>query len=144
MDNIEFRPYKWQDALGLLEDPNQKGLKGQEDIVKWAKLNEEGVGKTVLCNGEIISCGGVRIFWKGVGEAWLLYAKGKVLRPGIVKEQLHSFIRDNNLHRVQITLRCDWPEGLVLARRLGFKIEGKMRKYFPGGVDCYIMSIIKE
>lgn len=135
----------------LLENPNEKGLKNQKDAVRWAKLNEtEGVGYTAICNEEIIGCGGVRIYWEGVGEAWALYPKkvGQMhLDPQIAKKQLYKIIDDNNLIRVQSTPRCDWPEGLTYSKWLGFKVEGKMRKYLPDKgelVDCFMMSIIKE
>jgi RimJ/RimL family protein N-acetyltransferase len=149
--DITFRPYKWQDVIGLLKDPNERGLINQKDAIKWAKLNEtEGVGYTALLEGEIIGCGGIRIYWKGVGEAWAIYPRrvGKMrLDHRLAKEKLYEMIEDNDLKRIQSTPRCDWQESVTYSKWLGFKIEGKMRKYFPINgdlVDCYMMSIIKE
>ena len=152
MDKITIRKYKWQDAISLLKDPNEKGLKGQKDAMRWAKLNErEGVGYTAVCKGEIIGCGGVRIYWDGGGEAWALLPRkvGEMrLDHKIAKRQLYKIIDEQNLTRVQSTPRCDWPEGLVYAKYMGFKVEGKMRKYLPDGnggfVDVFMMSIIKD
>lgn len=152
MDKVEIRPYKWQDALELLKDPNEKGLKDQKDAIRWAKLNEtEGVGYTAICDGRIIGCGGIRIYWEGVGEAWAVYPKkvGQMhLDPQIAKKKLYEMIEENKLKRVQSTPRCDWPEGLTYSKWLGFKVEGKMKQYLPDGngglVDCFMMSIIKD
>lgn len=152
MDNeIIIRPYKWQDALELLKDPNEKGLKNQKGAIRWAKLNEtEGVGYTAVCDGKIIGCGGIRIYWEGVGEAWAVYPRkvGQMhLDPQIAKKKLYEMIEENKLKRVQSTPRCDWPEGLTYSKWLGFKVEGKMRKYLPDNgelVDCFMMSIIKD
>lgn len=153
-DEITTRPFKWQDGLALKDKPNEKGLKGQKDFEKWLKLNEsEGPGYTGIYKGEIIGCGGVRIFWEGVGEGWILLPDNiKQITPNrshrIVKEYLNKIIDERNLQRVQITPQCEWIPGLTYARWLGFEIEGKMRKYLPGNngelVDCYLMSIIRE
>ena len=151
-DKIKIRPFKWQDGLGLAEDPNEKGLKGQKDIEKWLKLNEsEGPGYTMIFEGEIVGCGGVRIFWKGGGEAWFLAKKdiGELhIDPQIAKDQLYKMIKEHNIIRVEASPRADWAPGLSYVRWLGFKIEGKRRKFLPDAngklVDCYLMSIIKE
>ena len=151
-DVIEIRAFKWEDGLGLANDPNEKGLKGQKEIEKWLELNEsEGPGYTMIFKGEIVGCGGVRIFWKGVGEAWFLTKKDIGLLhidPQIAKDQLYKIIKEHNLVRVEASPRADWAPGLSYVRWLGFKIEGKRRKFLPDAsgklVDCYLMSIIKE
>ncbi len=156
-DEITKRPFKWRDGLGLVADPNEKGLKGHKDIEKWLKINEsEGPGYTVLFNGKIVACGGVRIFWRAddgeaCGEAWFLAENGigsVHIDPQIAKEQLYKIIEENNLGRVEASPRCDWAPGLSYVRWLGFKVEGKRRKYLPDAngklVDCFMVSIIKE
>lgn len=150
-NDITIRSYKAEDALVLMENPNEPDLKGQPYCEKWAKLNEtEGVGRTYLYQGKIICCWGVRIYWKGCGEAWAIFPKGVGqyhIDPQIAKTELYKIINDNNLQRVQITPACNWAPGLSYARYLGFTVEGKMRRYLPGNgelVDCYMMSIIKE
>jgi len=153
MDNdLKIRSYKAEDALVLMENPNEPGLKGQPYCERWARLNEEeGVGFTAVYQGRIVSCGGVRIYWKGCGEAWFITLKGIGqfhIDPQIAKTQLYKIIKEHNLQRVQITPACNWVPGLSYARWLGFRVEGKMRKYLPGNncelVDCYMMSIVKE
>jgi hypothetical protein len=151
-DDIKIRPFKWRDGLKLADDPNEKGLKGNGEIEKWLKLNEsEGPGFTAIYKDEIVACGGVRIFWKGCGEAWFLTKNGigsYHIDPQIVKDQMNKIIVEHELIRVQATPRTDWAPGLSYVRWLGFKIEGKMRKYLPDAngqlVDCYMMSIVKE
>ena len=151
-NDITIRSYKAEDALVLMENPNEPNLKGQPYCEEWAKLNEtEGVGKTFIYQGKIVGCGGIRIYWKGCGEAWVIFLQGISqyhIDPQIVKTELDKMIIENDLQRIQITPACNWAPGLSYARWLGFKVEGKMRKYLPGNngelVDCFMMSIIKE
>lgn len=153
MDNdIQIRPFKWQDGLALKDNPNEKGLKGHTDFERWLKLNEsEGPGFTVLLDDKIVGCGGVRLFWKGVGEAWIIFPDniGNFhIDPQIVKDKLQEIIEKHKLQRIEISPQCDWAPGLSYARWLGFEREGKRRKYLPSNngelVDCYMMSIIRE
>lgn len=155
-DEIKIRPFKWQDGLVLAEDPNEKGLKGHKELEKWLKLNEsEGPGYTMLYKDGIVGCGGVRLFWdagiEAAGEAWFLTKKDIGLLhidPQIAKDQLYKIIEDKKLARVECSPRADWTPGLSYARWLGFKVEGKRRKFLPDAsgrlVDCFMMSIIKE
>lgn len=149
---ITTRPFKWRDGLKLIEDPNEKGLKGQKDIEKWLKLNEsEGPAYTAIRDGEIVACGGVRIYWKGCGEAWALFGKVKGSRHEVQllgKSILQKIIEEHDLVRVEATPRTDWALGLNYLHWLGFKVESKKRKYLPdneaGLVDAYVVVIIKE
>ena len=150
--DLTIRPYKAEDALVLMEDPNEPGLKGQPYCERWARLNEtEGPGYTAVYNGRIICCGGVRIYWQGCGEAWVIFPKGigqYHIDPQVAKEQLEKIISEHELQRVQITPACDWAPGLSYARWLGFKMEGRMRRYLPGNngklIDCYMMAIVED
>lgn len=152
MDEVIIRPFLWRDGLEICDNPNEPSLKGQPYIERWLKLNEfEGPGYTAVMDGKIIGCGGIRIYWEGVGEAWALYpakAGNLHLDPKIAKKKLYEMIDEHKLKRVQSTPRCDWPEGLTYAKWLGFKVEGKMKSYLPGEngdlVDCFLMSILKE
>ena len=151
-DKLLIRPYKAEDAMALMADPNDKNLKGQADYEKWAKLNEtEGPGYTAVYGGQVIGCGGVRIYWEGCGEAWAYFPSNiRAYRVShkIAKSYLYKMIKEYGLKRVQATPRIDWPEGLRYTRYMGFKVEGKMRKYLPGHngdlADCYMTAIIIE
>lgn len=151
-DKLIIRKYKAEDAMALMADPNDANLKGQAEYARWAKLNEtEGPGRTGVYKGEIIGCGGIRIYWKGCGEAWAYFPNNirhYHIDPKIAKSELYKMIKDYGLKRVQATPRVDWPEGLRYVRYMGFKVEGKMRKYLPGSngdlADCYMTAIIQE
>lgn len=152
--DLTIRPYKAEDALALMEDPNEPGLKGQPYCEKWARLNEtEGPGYTAIYKDKIVCCGGVRIYWKGCGEAWVIFPKDPsqylpFRHSQIAKEHLQKMISEYKLQRVEINPACNWVPGLRYARCLGFKVEAKRRRYLPGNngelVDCFMMSIIKE
>lgn len=45
-----------------------------------------------------------------------------------------------NLHRLQITVRCEDMRAVRWARAIGFTIDGMMMRYGPDGSDYYLMS----
>lgn len=152
MIDMIFRQCQLKDALALKDKPNQKGLKGHKDYEKWVKHNiENGPSWTGELDGVIVGCGGIVIHWKGFGEAWVVMPEkigAKHIDPQLAKAKLYEMIEDKDLKRTEICPRCDWPPGLSYARFLGFKVEGKRRKYMPDAdgtlVDCFMMSIIRE
>lgn len=154
MGELIFRQFKLSDGMALKDRPNQKGLKGHKDYEKWLKYNmENGPCWTGELDGVVIGCGGIVIHWPGFGEAWLIFPENvkdnhKPIEHRIAKKMLYEMIKDNDLKRTEISPRCDWPPGLSYARFLGFKVEGKRRKYMPDAdgtlVDCFLMSIIRE
>lgn len=152
MSDIIFRQFKLSDGMSLKDRPNQKGLKGHKDLEKWLKHNiKNGPSWTGVLDGVIVGCGGIVIHWPGFGEAWVVMPEGigaKHIDPQLAKAKLYKMIEDNDLKRTEISPRCDWPPGLSYARYLGFKVEGKRRKYMPDAdgtlVDCFMMSIIRE
>lgn len=46
--------------------------------------------------------------------------------------------------RVSVLVSKDNSKSLSLCKRLGFKIEGLLRRYRENGKDCYIMGMLKE
>ena len=99
---------------------------------------------TAILHGTPVACfGSVRI-WSGVEEMWLLmeergreYAKS-LTRAAIAYRDFR--VISGNLHRLQITVRCEDMRAVRWARAIGFTIDGMMMKYGPDGSDYYLMS----
>jgi hypothetical protein len=108
----------------------------------------EGLSFTALCHGQPIACAGIRPLWPGVAEAWLLF--GPEVKDHTIfifkstKRYLTDLVAKNNLWRLQAYCRTDFPEAINFLHHMGFKVEGKARKYNPDGTDAYFLSIITE
>jgi len=87
------------------------------------------------------------MLWAGVGEAWVLFSpevvNHKVSIRRNVKKYLKKIIEDNNLHRVQAHVQCEWGLAIRFVESLGFKIEGKMLKFGFDKSDSYLYALTR-
>ena len=99
---------------------------------------------TALLNGTpAVSFGSVHI-WKGVEEMWCLMEERARKHP-VAMTKIAIAYRDfrviaGNLHRLQLTVRCQDQRAFRWATAIGFELEGQMRRYGPDGSDFYLMS----
>lgn len=151
MRKVDIVPFEvgHAEAINKCEvDPGNIKIGGKT----WHDLMENNMRDspswTGICEGEILGCGGIRMFWPGVGEAWALYSA----------EHIHRYIREclfwtadvlneavvlYNLHRLQATARVDFHGALSWLRHLNFTVEGRLHKYNPDGTDSFIYSRIE-
>jgi RimJ/RimL family protein N-acetyltransferase len=108
----------------------------------------KGLSFTALYHGQAIACAGIRPLWPGVAEAWLLFGpevkNHRIFIVKSIKQYLSDLIIKYNLWRLQAYCRTDFPEAINFLYHLGFRVEGKARRYNPDGTDAYFMSIITE
>lgn len=95
---LTVRPYKQEDALGLLTDHEEKS---------WAKINEAyGPGVTYKLDGEVVACAGIRTF--GMGEIWAVFGDGaKELKLTLGKEskrQIREMMEKHGLWMIIATV----------------------------------------
>lgn len=141
MIKLDIRPFQKGDADAMLT------MESLFCRTEMDKLPEQPA-YTARHEGKLLACAGVKIYWPGVGEAWAF------ISPEIVnyKRELLHYMRKYIAHiaeteglwRIQVVVRKDFPQGLRLARHLGFEMEGKMEKYGTDGVDCFLFSRIFE
>ena len=149
---IEIKPLKASDILELIEHGiKELGIKTMpnEDLKSIAEQREEsGLGITGRVDGKIIGCGGIDMIWDGVGEVWLLLSTYIDEHPKegyiCIKNGFEKLIKDNNLRRVEGYGRVDFPQSHILFKHLGFKVEGKKRKYTLDGVDVILYAKVKD
>ncbi len=107
---------------------------------------------TCLFDGKIVAVGGIREYWKGVGESWLILTK-HAQKKGIfgliaynaIKKKLNEIIEDEKFWRIEANARADFPKAIRFIESLGFEFEGIKRKYTPDQCDMRSYSkIIKE
>ena len=107
----------------------------------------KSVAFTGLIDEEIVVCGGVLPYWKGVGEAWVvsstLVERYPIFFAKTVWRRLELIIEIMDLERVQTTIDAEHEVSMRWAERMGFVREGLMRKYIAGR-DFYRYALIRE
>ncbi|MBN2323805.1 MAG: hypothetical protein JXQ30_08720 [Spirochaetes bacterium] len=115
-----------------------------EFIENYKETFLKGPAYSAFDGESLVFCGGVVIYWKGVGEGWLIcnHTIRKYIREVCfyVGEYLKKIISEDDLHRVQATVPAQWGQGVRFLERMGFQREGLLRKYSKDAEDYYIYS----
>lgn len=115
------------DLLTFLNFPNPKNI--SETLAK-------GPAFTGLIDEEILACGGIIPFWKGVGEAWVVTSHFVCEYPlffaKTIWRKLNGLIILMNLERIQTVVDAENIVSRKWVERMGFVNEGPMRKYIGG------------
>ena len=96
---------------------------------------------TGLVNNKPIAAGGVFPLWDGVAEGWVLATKDIHKYPltfaKIIKHRTEYMLKNNNIKRLQTSVKADCDVAIRFAKWLGLKQEGLMKHYGPDGSDYY-------
>jgi hypothetical protein len=141
---IELRKATQEDLDAILAIPLDA------KIGAYPNLSMDDLGVCVLINDTLIACGGVKILWPHVGEAWAILSKDvenlkteeKQKLVLLMKKWINRSIEDNELCRVQAVVRSSFGNAIRLVKALGFQCEGLMKKYAPDGDDMYMYGRI--
>ena len=137
---IELRQATQEDLDYVKANPIEKAAKDYVD------LPLSGYARTAVVDGDVIGVGGVVVYWKGFGEAWVILSEKandhKVEMVLCIEKFIEEAIAELDLQRLQCTARTDFPKGIELIEHLGFKREGLMRCYNPDGSDAYMYARI--
>jgi putative acetyltransferase len=135
---------------GTLQTPFPSEEKWKERL---AKFGERDYGLVACVEGEIVGMLGLQAgssprrahvghIWMAVHDRWA----GKGVGTALMKAAID--LADNwlNLSRLELTVYTDNEPALRLYKKLGFEIEGTLRKYaFRDGqyVDAYTMARVR-
>ena len=144
---LNVRPMKAEDMLKVIEDGLiECGITVNDDVRKLAEERErQGQAFTGFLGDDIVGCAGIDMFWKGMGEVWAMFRNMEHGHSSIrvIRNGLDVLIGQNNLHRAQCHIRCDFPKAVKLVEFLGFEREGILKKYTHDRVDCYVYAITR-
>lgn len=108
-------------------------LKG--DVWVDDSVRIKGPAFTAFQDDEVIACGGIVMFWEGVGEAWLYTGTeiedNKIWFCRTIKEWLWTLIKNMNLRRIQVSINAEYIRSQKWAEWLGFIKESEMPRYGP-------------
>lgn len=146
---VEIIPFELEHALELDLREHEKKMQKTDEFRAWAEANLSlGPSFSGVVDGKVVGCGGVRILWNGVGEAWAIFSKDIIKYPKeayyYINKFLHIIIKDQNLHRVQAYVRTDVNIAVKYIENLGFKRESMMKKFSYDKKDYYMYVLLKE
>lgn len=76
---------------------------------------------------------------------WTIYSVDKHwCTRSILKQMFAMAFQTMDCRRISILVSKSNQQSLSLVRRLGFKIEGLLRRYREDGDDCYILGMLRE
>ena len=135
---IKLKPLQPED-LERLKAEAVEGMKSYPDF-DYGQYAWSGWYGDVL-----VGAGGIRIYWEGVADGWLIISKNtpdesKVKLVLLFRAKLNELMEQHGLWRVQAFIRSDFDKGISLIKALGFEYEGTMRKYAPDGTDMMIYA----
>jgi len=98
---------------------------------------------TAFVNRRPVAVFGLMFHWKGVGEAWSMFSEESRRYPIAMTKGAIAFFDSCqilfNLHRIQITVKCDDQRAVHWAKALSFVEEGVMVKYSADQEDTFMM-----
>lgn len=140
---ISARPYE----KGDLDPINPKSIFSPKRDVQTRihlHLNAKGFhAYTLLLDGTPVGVVGVNTGWVGVGEVWTFL--GDEIRHAPISfmkvvKNLLGRCNEFGFHRLQMTVRREYTEGIKFAQALDFESEGLLRQYGPDRADHIMFS----
>ena len=107
-----------------------------------------GLSFTLWADNNIVLCGGITPMWDGVAEGWVIASKRiydhKIKSVSAIKKRLDLLCTNNNIWRLQTSVKEEFETGIKFAEWLGLKKEGLMLMYGPDKTNYYRMAKIYE
>ena len=141
MSKVVIVPFENKHAEQMLDiGLNSKLLELKPEHRKYTYfLKEVGMSFTGLVDNKPIAAGGVFHLWDGVAEGWVLATKEIYKYPVFcakhIKKRTEMLIKNNNIKRLQTSVKADCEMAIRFAKWLGLKPEGVMESYGPAGED---------
>lgn len=137
-DKYELRPMK------LCDVPPEYEAQAKTHIAA-------GAAYALCLKDKVIGVGGVRLYWEGVGQGWLLRTvpwRELVYKAldiyDIVDEKIKDIKNKYGLHRIQATVVDENIIGHKFLMRLSFQKEGILKKYGEDKRDSVMYARVWE
>ena len=147
MDNIlHIVPYTAEHGQFILScQMNHKVLEADKNYINIEgnakNLEQDDLAFTGLVNNKPIFAAGMQMIWGQVAEGWVLATHAVWNHPlsvaKAIKKDFARIAKENNITRVQTSIRKDFKQGQRFAEWLGLENEGLMRKFGFDGTDQY-------
>jgi len=143
---ISYVPFHPAHVISMkIDDKHTEAVSKGVDIKTMLEMQSKmGTAITAYLHGRPVACFGYVKLWDGVAEMWLLIEErgrefGKTLTRGAIAFRDYAVITEN-LHRLQITVRCDDIRAVKWAKVIGFLPECVMHQYGPDKASFYLFA----
>lgn len=117
----------------------------QEEVKNYPELAIPANSYTCIYDGEIVAVGGIKLFFDGVGEAWIMMTK-QSRKDGIfgliacraIKDKLDSLCVELAIRRVEANVRKGFSKAIRFTEALGFESLCEREYWFPDGTSSLL------
>lgn len=114
----------------------------EKEVHTW---ESGGPAYTLMIDGYPEASGGITMLTERIGECWFLIPVGSqhdLVISRHLYRMLEIIIRNNDFNRLQSFIVEGFAEGVKLVERLGFALEGTLKKYGPNGENMHLYARI--
>lgn len=94
-----------------------------------------GPAYTALHGCEVLACAGIVEFWAGRAQVWSLLSDSMPQYRKSIHRAVKGFLLGYRVRRLECVVDPRAEASMRWARHLGFRYEGTMHAYTPGGED---------
>lgn len=100
---------------------------------------------TAKSDGQVLACGGVKEYWPGRGEAWVVLSGSAGKELVAIHKATEALLASCGIKRIEATVDRNFQQGHRWVKLLGFKLEAnRMVAYFPNGNDGSLYARVAE
>lgn len=149
---VEIVRFKAEHAISLLQggvvESDMKVSEPNEVVKRIAQCYEaEGCSVTILLGGKPLCSALISILWNGVAQLAALISvetkNHKIEACRAMRKVIDILFRDLELHRIQTTVRVDFPIGQRFAEWAGFTKEGIAVQHSHDKIDAYYYGFVR-
>ena len=143
---LHIVPYTAEHGQFILScQMNHKVLEADKNYINIEgnakNLEQDDLAFTGLIGKKPIFAAGMKMIWGQVAEGWVIATQDVWNHPlsvaKAIKKDFARIAKENNITRVQTSIRKDFEQGQRFAEWLGLENEGLMRKFGFDGTDQY-------
>jgi len=146
---VPFEPWHGAIEINLVETYDQENWRRH-----LIDSYHQGPTYTGFYGDHTVGFGGIRKYWNGVGEGWIMINQERPDVPSLsfvkmmvkeIKEVLKNEIFVvNGYWRIHAYCHHATPNAGKLLKAIGFKLEGILKRFNPDGTDSNLYSLVKE
>ena len=141
---MEIREYQDGDMQSVRQNPFQDAVKDYPELPIPAHTY------TCIFEGEIVAVGGIKMYFEGVGESWIIMTKQSkkhdiygLIACRAIEKKLNELMVELNIRQCIAHVRADFSIAIRFAEALGFKYKCEIEFWFPDLVSAILYSKTK-